>query len=343
MLRTHLTLVLALSAGAVACGSAESGGSAAGGPGPEPLLDLPTDGLQLTSQGTTIRPGEDVEYCELAYLPGGPDDEILMNRYEAAIDGYSHHLLVFAATPGSDAEKSLTEKYVVGKAIPCQAGRDLGIGFTIVAGTQQPYSDVQYPPNVGRRLRGGQPILWNYHHVNGSEQDGKARHAVNLHVVDRLDFIAQTGAFVNLTIDTPPRADAAFTGDCRFSHDVRVWSISRHTHEWGTDFDVWYAGGERDGRHFWKSTDYENDVNYRWEDTTVMKAGEGFRFTCAYSNPTDQPLRFGQKASDEMCILFSQWWVLEPADVVPSQFCAMTSIDEDGVARAGEVPGLPGL
>ncbi|MBL4632436.1 MAG: hypothetical protein JKY56_01115 [Kofleriaceae bacterium] len=43
---------------------------------------------------------------------------------------------------------------------------------------------------------------------------------------------------------------------------------------------------------------------------------EGFEWTCNYQNTTDSVLRFGIKATDEMCILFGQ--IYDPVTLMPA-------------------------
>ena len=52
-----------------------------------------------------------------------------------------------------------------------------------------------------------------------------------------------------------------------------------------------------------------------------MPAGSGFRWECAFDNPTDETLFFGPEATDEMCILFGQFAAAGDVDSVPPQSC----------------------
>jgi hypothetical protein len=52
-----------------------------------------------------------------------------------------------------------------------------------------------------------------------------------------------------------------------------------------------------------------------------VKKDEGFTFRCAYKNTESYPLKFGVKASDEMCILFGTWFPVNADDNVQPQGC----------------------
>ena len=94
-----------------------------------------------------------------------------------------------------------------------------------------------------------------------------------------------------------------------------VFQLTRHTHQWGTDFPVKYKGGPKDGELIFTSPDYEN-ADYNFEEPALIRAGEGFEWTCNYQNTTDSVLRFGIKATDEMCILFGQ--IYDPVTLMPA-------------------------
>jgi hypothetical protein len=98
-----------------------------------------------------------------------------------------------------------------------------------------------------------------------------------------------------------------------------VFKLTRHTHKWGTEFPVSFAGGESDGELIYSSPNYE-DPDFFFEEPVLVQAGEGFEWTCNYNNTTESTLRFGVKATDEMCILFGQ--IYHPTNLeVQSQGC----------------------
>jgi hypothetical protein len=302
-------------------------------PGQLPELAPPEQGIQLRTRGTTIPPGEDVEFCEIVTLPGTPQDEYWVEGFDIAMTDFSHHLIVSAINSGSAAETEFAD----GDIVPCTGAHNL-VGLTEVTdvtGSQQPRFTIDYPAGVGKTYTGGTKFIFDYHYLNTSTQPVPARHAVNFRTTapENIQHIAQRLVFANLTIDIPAHEQASFTGECRFDKDVMVGALVRHTHRWGTDFATWYAGGAQDAEHIWTSSDWELDTTHWFDAPFLMPAGSGFRFQCDFNNTTDAPLRFGEKATDEMCILFGLWWNPDPADSVTPQFCIMSSIDADGVAR----------
>lgn len=278
-------------------------------------LPPPADGIQLSTAGVTIMPGQDVEYCEVVALPGSSDTLYYMNRFESQMTGGSHHLIVSAAAPGSGSGDDL----VVGDQFEC-AGGTFGGDFIPVGGSQSSYQDESFPEGVGRVFHGGQKLVVNYHYLNVSDSPVNAQVQLNLHTTseDKIQYIANSFGFYNVGFNIPAgTSDSVFT-ECTFTEDITISQLTRHTHRWGTDFNVWYLGGENDGELVFSSSNYE-DTDHDFEVPIVAPAGTGFRFECAFNNTEDYALRFGLKATDEMCILFGTWW--NENKNAPSQGC----------------------
>src|SRR5882724_12232592 len=101
----HAPAVSSPSKAATDRGSAEMPSASA----PKGLADLkvPTDGFQVRSMGADIGPGEDIEYCEIAELPGDPSEVYYANSIELANAEFSHHLVVATALPNTPADAAL--------------------------------------------------------------------------------------------------------------------------------------------------------------------------------------------------------------------------------------------
>ena len=293
--------------GSEGAGDAAAGGDAApGADAAENLLELepPTNGFQVRSVGTTIEAGQDIEYCEVGQIPGDPGETYYVNRLEFAMTSSSHHLIVTAAEVGTELEASLT----VGDRVLCPIGsRVFGEGFVSVGGSQQEYHDDALPPGIGRVFHGGQKIVYDYHYFNSTDQPVEARAAVNFHRVDSIDKEARSFGFYNFNIQTDSGESKSFHEACTFDHPVVVSKVTRHTHQWTNDFDVWFEGGPNAGEHIWTSPHYE-EVDHHFETPVELAAGEGFQWECDIQNTTDHSLGFGITAQDEMCILFGLYW-----------------------------------
>jgi hypothetical protein len=320
---------------------AEPASSAAAEIQPFASLPLPQRGFQVRDVGTMVEPGQDVEYCEVAQLPGTPDDTYYVRTLELANLPNSHHLIVSAAPPGSSAEQRAQAMGVGQRAECISAEQIVGQGLSGVGGIQSQYAKTELPEGVGKIFHGGQYLVFDYHYLNTRDVAVQAQSAVNFHLEDAgsIRHPASGFGFRNYAIATPAQSTGSFTGECRFKSDLMVSEVTRHTHRWGTDFTVWWAGGAHDGEQIWTSHDWEQDITHAFDAPQRLRAGEGFRFRCDYQNSTDHVLRFGTQASDEMCILFGTAWEAEEGQNLGPLDCDIVWIDAAGVGHEAKAAG----
>ena len=136
---------------------------------PTGLSDLttPSDGFQVRNLGADIAPGEDVEYCEIGELPGDPSETYYVKSVELANAPFSHHFVVGAATPGSDADASFRAMNVGDKVVCNGANFEWPEdGLVGVASAQTPYFSLTFPKGVGTVLHGNERVVFDYHYVN---------------------------------------------------------------------------------------------------------------------------------------------------------------------------------
>jgi hypothetical protein len=294
-------------------------------------LKPPPNGFQVRSVGATIQPGEDVEYCEVAELPGTPDQVYYVNAIEYGNARGSHHLNIFVAEPGSASDLRLRALNVGDRVVCLSAQSAFGEGgMNVIGGIQQPYGHDDFPDGVGVKCSGGQRVVFEYHVLNTTGAPIEARSAFNFHLTDEtaVQHIASSFYFWNFTIDTPPGQTRSFTAECNFDRDVMVSRLTRHTHRWGADYSVWFEAGSRNGEHIWTSKDWEHEVNYTFAVPVLLQAGEGFRFECNYNNTEAHALRFGTNATDEMCVLNGLLWDPLNKQEVTSQNCDISWVDD---------------
>ncbi len=280
-------------------------------------LAAPKDGVQVQTVGHDIPAGGDQEWCEVVELPDTPGPTFFVGRTELAMTPFSHHLVVSIAP---DQSKSL-EDAPLAEPAPCEGAHSYGSDLVTLAASAQPYVEQRLPPGIGYELRAGQRLLFDYHTLNTSSQSIHARHRLNLHFVDHVDKRARVFGFYNQYIDIPAHTARSFSDSCAFKDDLLIWALTRHTHSHGTDFRVFWAGGEHDGELIWTSTDWEQDIVFDFPQPVVVPAGVGFRWECAFDNTTDAPLQSGLQATDEMCILFGAFAAVGDDAGVGPQSC----------------------
>jgi hypothetical protein len=326
---------LAIAFFAVGCASQAGPGFAdpVSAAGADAQLELapPSAGFQLETRGVAIEPGDDVRWCEILRVPGGPEAVYQVERIEALLSPGARDLIVSIAPLGSETE-ALME---VGAHVPCtRAGEAFGEDLEELTSTQRTWLDQQYPAGVGHTIYGGQRIAVDYLYVNTADETSSAKIKLNFHANSEgaLRRAARTARFNNLTIYTPPRGRSSHMAECAFPEEVWVGELVRRTQQRGTGFSVWIAGGDRDGELIWHSA-RPDEPNLELADPIRLQPGEGLRFECDYLNTSDRELRFGVNASDETCALHSLYWPVAEQSNGEQSDCLLFEVDSDGVAR----------
>jgi hypothetical protein len=294
-------------------------------------LQVPARGFQLESGAILLEPGEEMRWCETLRLPGGPEDVYYVNRIEAAMSPEGQDLIVSVAELGSQTEAIMEP----GSRVPCtRAGEAFGEELFQITSTQHARRDQRYPELVGQVLYGGQKLALDYRFVSASDQPVATAIKLNFHTVDesRVQRLARTAGFHNLTIYTPPGGQSSHLAECRVSQELVVGELVRRTQSRGTDFRVWIAGGLRDGELLWHSPE-PADSELELPAPVQLLPGEGLRFECDYQNTTNLELRFGVNAGDELCTLDATYWLPDELTAATPQGCLLLGVDPDGVAR----------
>jgi hypothetical protein len=284
------------------------------------------DGFQLTTDGVTLGPFEDDEWCETAVVPGTPDQKYAIQSFDVAMSPHYHHLFVAKAPVGSLSERLME----VGERVRCVGGAHVTYGADLVPIPlpQGELVHVDYPDGVGLVVHGGQKISINYHYLNTSDANAVAKVKLNFNGVivtpDTPVTELQQFGFYNFDIHIPPAGSYASKWSVTFSQDVYVRDLFRHTHSLGRDFPVHHYTGPRNGGPttgdlIFTSHDYQNDPGYVFLDPLFIRAGDGFTFTCNWENTHNYPVAFGPTADDEMCMLLGTWWVANDGEVPKTQ------------------------
>jgi hypothetical protein len=291
------------------------------------------DGFVVQSAGTTIEPGQDVQYCEIVAMPGTEADTYYVGGIDGQMTPFSHHLNVRTIAPGSPADQSST----VGQRVECSAnGRvPFGSGLSNIYLSVAPQYSLTYPEGVGLELHGGRKLLLNYHYFNSSTEPAPASAKLRFHLIAAGGVRRELRRFgmYNGGFSVPAKSSASFLSECTMAEDVQVLSLLRHTHKNGRDFTVWRSGGAQDGTPVFTSHDWEADIRFKPTDPFIIKQGEGLRFQCTFDNPLDHTLQFGELVSDEMCILYGDF--VSAKDGVPAlpEDCSILTSPPDTLTK----------
>ena len=101
--------------------------------------------------------------------------------------------------------------------------------------------------------------------------------------------------------------------------------MASHTHGLGQEFTVAPFDGATVGDVFYVNDDLHEPKIVQYEEPLGVPAGQGFEWSCTWSNPNDFPVEYGTTTADEMCTLAvvhtpfapsAQCEVVEPSDGV---------------------------
>ena len=92
---------------------------------------------------------------------------------------------------------------------------------------------------------------------------------------------------------------------------VNFYASTGHTHRFGTHAQLGMADSDTDD-----GTTIYNPVPYSWTDAPLeqydpplqISKGGGFRFNCAWENPTNEVITYGESALQEMCFFWAYYY-----------------------------------
>jgi hypothetical protein len=297
-MRTSLALVVLLLS---ACG--DSGSS-----GPDADLGPDTTGetFTITIDPINVPSGAENTMCVEKRL--GNVDEKLIGKLHTSLQGVSHHLIVYRVNS--------TEERV--EPFPCTPFLDTlnpEVGSPLMV-SQIHEETLDLPYGVAFRIDAEQMVRLEMHFVNPTDFDDTVSAEVVFEVLPAEQFQAEAGfLFVgNPDIDLPP--GPGVLGPTWFPMppelaDVKVFGMTGHTHQWGTNMQVEHLLSEQA-----TATPVYDFPQWLWNEPPValfkppleLPAGAGFRFTCSWDNQSGANVGFGESAEDEMCFFWAYYY-----------------------------------
>jgi hypothetical protein len=258
--------------------------------------------------------------------PEGEDDyrhfvipyEFSEDRFVEAVDvrpgnrNTVHHVLLYGDASGKARELDAADP---GPGY----SRFGGVGFEPVAmlgGWAPGNRPLRTPPNSGAWLpRNGDLVMQVHYYRTGTEERDLTRVGIYFSKSPR-PAVARSGAVINTDFELPPGEKSyRVVGVQELKEDVYLFSVTPHMHLLGRTMEV--TAHRPDGQVLplvriddW---DFNWQTTYHFRELQRLPAGTRLEMLATFDNSADnphnphdppQPVRWGEKTTDEMCICF---------------------------------------
>lgn len=263
----------------------------------------------------SLGPGEERTMCSVLKIRNG--SEAMLREARVHIGNASHHLIVYR-TAARQESPDWTECNGFSGLFGARTS-----SLPIVA-AQQARTTLRLPSNppVGIPMEAEQHLRFEFHVINVGREPVVARATVELDLEPRTPDTQEAHILFWGTADisVSPRAD----GEAGFRRapppGASLFSISSHTHQFGTLATISVGRGEAPGaadlREVHRSTNWSDPPQTTFAPALRLADDEHLHLRCEYRNTSDRTLRFGESAFEEMCFLWAYYF---PA--TQSQFC----------------------
>ena len=278
------------------------------------------DGFQIHMGPFFVAKGQELEY----YLKYDPklSTATEIYRVDMLMGGFSHHFILNRFKVGE--ESSFSDGY-----------RRNGSSLSSVGITSAQFADTMIlPAKTAFYIPANSWFDLNSHYINfSSTQVLKAEVYINIYTQDAGTAVqimystGQTGAldppsnilYVPNDGNTYTFEDEFYQGSYPISlnNDIYVWRMTSHTHQWGTDFQIFrrntddtrgvmlYDGANIDGIPNGTSVgfDYAHPPTLIFDPFIFIPKNEGFIFEASYVNNGPAAVTWGITSEDEMFIM----------------------------------------
>ena len=300
-----------------------------------PAPPAPNDGFQLYLGSIFLAPNEEREYVYKYELQNA--DPIEINKLEVAMNQQSHHFLFFKFDDGEDADED------EGLELVTVASSASGDALAITSDTKMvggwAYSNTfDLPEGTAYKWQENVVLKFNYHIKNYSptliqpidlyvnvytQPAGTAQHEMlsDFKLSNPLTLFLLPGE-QNVTWNLNNFSGAGA------NDSVHLWLLGAHTHQYGTDFDVYKRNsdgstGEQLYEGFYNFDysfnqgyyDYAEPAMRIFDDFASIRAGNGLHMEATYNNTSGGLVTFGLTTEGEMFGLFHQFLVGDISDL----------------------------
>jgi Copper type II ascorbate-dependent monooxygenase, C-terminal domain len=267
------------------------------------------DGFQMKVDKFEIAPNFERELFVRKNV--GNTTDIYINRIKLQSRQNSHHMVLYdfrnkTGLPAIDQIRDLRNPdNGLNIVTAIQASNHIFLG-----GGTQANQEYVFPEGTALLLPANYSMDLNPHYFNKTNNVLYGENVVNLYTTDKskVKYVVKTIDFNNTTLSIPANQKTVITKDFTFSTNVKIVSLTSHTHKFGEKYVIKIKGGARDGEVVYENLDWEHPAVINFATPIALKKGEGLTSIVTYNNTSSQKLAFGLTSDDEMNIIFGYYY-----------------------------------
>jgi Copper type II ascorbate-dependent monooxygenase, C-terminal domain len=267
------------------------------------------DGFQLKVDKFEVAPNFERELFVRRMV--GNTAEIYINRIKLQSRPNSHHMVLYdyrssANLPVLDVVRDLRNP---DNALNYNTVLQMSNHIFLGGGTQANQEYV-FPEGTALLLPPNYSMDLNPHYFNKTNTVLYGENYVNLYTTPKsnVKYVVKTIDFNNLNFMLPANKVTVISTDFTFKTNVKIVSLTSHTHQYGEKYVIKILGGARNGEIVYENLDWEHPLVKNFSTPITLKKGEGLTSVVTYNNKTNKQLNFGLTSDDEMNIIFGYYY-----------------------------------
>jgi hypothetical protein len=266
---------------------------------PASPLDAPPEdqGFQLTFEAI-VPPFSEKWVCDVLPMPN--DETIAVSWVEVQQTPGTHHLTLstLGLTGAGDVAYG---RYDCNELYGDKSLMEDQIMFYGNQGDAE--HAIHLPEGVAAVIPPGLDMIYEMHYVNPTDKQITLYSRLNAWTmpIEDVDEGVWGGSVRDEHINIPANATHTEWSRCVMNEDVEVLFLASHTHGLGVEFTIAPFDGQETGEQLYKNTDWHSPQIVQYDPPLVIPKGQGFEWSCTWTNGADEAVNYGLKASDEMC------------------------------------------
>jgi hypothetical protein len=256
-----------------------------------------------------VQPGAEETECLQVKAPN--TTPVSVTRVHNTLTGGSHHFILTAMTDPAATEAPRAK---------CMGFRGAIRGAPLTI-TQKHDDQITLPEGIAYKLTAQQILHLELHYINTTDKPMDIVATANLYPAASDANLQEAAVLLVGTADisVPPHtmheSAQKFLKLPQGMDGVKFFAITGHTHRFGTSVKVSTATGPNaPGALLYNPQpfDWEAPEMKPLQPMATIPSGGGFMLQCGWNNPSDDTLKWGESALEEMCFFWGYYYPRKP-------------------------------